>query len=160
MKTGVGVTGPLGWFSRLAGGGMIFGSDNTPVTTSEIDQTRASRFITRVRCAAIGRIWGRAPIRVTHEWSGVTSDTPDKYPVVGSLDGHRLYMLGGFAGAGSACSFLAGVPATIVIGSTLRVTTAPAAAIEPVPMTTPGRMTTRAPSQTSSSRRTGALLHP
>ncbi|MCJ8328375.1 MAG: FAD-binding oxidoreductase [Lentisphaeria bacterium] len=108
MKTGVGVTGPLGWFGRLPSGGIIFGSDNTPVTADQLGHTKASRILTRIRLAKICRVWGQAPIKLTHEWSGVTSDTPDKYPVVGSLDGHHLYMLGGFAGAGSACSFIAG----------------------------------------------------
>jgi glycine/D-amino acid oxidase-like deaminating enzyme len=108
MKRSVAVTGPLGWFGRLPSGGMIFGSDNTPVHPANMDSTRASRFITRTRCAKICETWGATPMRLTHEWTGVTCNTPDKYPVVGSLDGHRLFMLGGFAGAGSACSFIAG----------------------------------------------------
>ena len=47
-------------------------------------------------------------LRVTHEWTGTTSTTPDKYPVIGLMDRHALYIIGGFAGAGSGVSFNAG----------------------------------------------------
>ena len=61
-----------------------------------------SRFITRYVAAAMAQHWTPDPMRITHEWTGTTSTTLDKFPVVGLLDGHGLYMTGGFAGAGSA----------------------------------------------------------
>ena len=108
MKPQVAVSGPMGFYSRVAEGGIVFGSDNTPVAPDQAGLNHPSRFITRLQCAEIGKHWGVAPLRVTHEWTGTTSTTPDKYPVVGLMDGHGLYILGGFAGAGSAASFNAG----------------------------------------------------
>ena len=108
MTPRIGVSGPLGWFSRVAAGGIVFGSDHTPVRKQQIGGNDPSRFITRYESAAIGKHWDPAPLHVTHEWTGTTSTTPDKYPVVGLLDSCGLYMLGGFAGAGSAVSFNAG----------------------------------------------------
>lgn len=42
---------------------------------------------------------------VTHEWSGTVSYTPDEYPIVGLMDGHRQYIIGGMAGSGTGVSF-------------------------------------------------------
>ena len=140
MKPRVGITGPLGFFTRVAGGGIVFGSDNTAVAPDQVDQTKPSRFITRFRCAAIGKYWGWAPMRVTHEWTGTTSNTPDKYPVVGLLDGHGLYMLGGFAGAGSAASFNAGQTVVDqVLGTSREPTYHPEAFFSPLRFTDPRR---------------------
>ena len=108
MKPQVAVSGPLGFYSRIAQGGMVFGSDSTPVAPEQAGLNQPSRFITRFQCTEIGKYWGLAPLRVTHEWTGTTSTTPDKYPVIGLMDGHGLFILGGFAGAGSAASFNAG----------------------------------------------------
>ena len=108
MKPQVAVSGPLGFYSRVAEGGMVFGSDNTPVPPEKAGLNQPSRFITRLQCTEIGKHWGAAPQRVTHEWTGTTSTTPDKYPVIGLMDEQGLYILGGFAGAGSAASFNAG----------------------------------------------------
>jgi glycine/D-amino acid oxidase-like deaminating enzyme len=109
MKPGVGVSGPLGWFARLAAGGFVFGSDDTEVAPRQAGRVEPSRFITRYRSTTVGENWEPAPLRVTHEWTGTTSTTPDKYPVIGRLDEHELYIIGGFAGAGSAASFNAGL---------------------------------------------------
>ena len=105
MQPQVGVSGPLGYFTRVAGGGIVFGSDNTAVKPRQAGRIEPSRFITRYCCTLIARHWDPAPMRVTHEWTGTTSTTPDKYPVVGLMDGHGLYIIGGFAGAGSGVSF-------------------------------------------------------
>lgn len=104
----VGVSGYLGWYSRIASGGIVFGSDHTPVANHEAGNNMPSRFITRYVAAAMAQHWTPDPMRITHEWTGTTSTTLDKFPVVGLLDGHGLYMTGGFAGAGSAVSFGAG----------------------------------------------------
>ena len=109
MKPGVGVSGPLGWFARLAAGGFVFGSDDTEVAPRQAGRVEPSRFITRYRSTTVGENWQPAALRVTHEWTGTTSTTPDKYPVIGRLDEHELYIIGGFAGAGSAASFNAGL---------------------------------------------------
>ena len=52
--------------------------------------------------------FGVRQLRVTNEWSGTVSYTPDEFPVVGPMDGKRLYIIGGMAGSGSAVSFNAG----------------------------------------------------
>ncbi len=108
MEPGVGISGYLGWYARIASGGMVLGSDHTPVANREAGRNMPSRFITRYTAAAMARHWDPEPMRITNEWTGTTSTTPDKFPVVGLLDGRGLYMLGGFAGAGSAVSFNAG----------------------------------------------------
>ena len=108
MEPQVGISGYLGWYARIASGGLVFGSDHTPVANHEAGKNMPSRFITRFAAAAMAQHWDPEPLRITHEWTGTTSTTPDKFPVVGLLDGHGLYMIGGFAGAGSAVSFNAG----------------------------------------------------
>jgi glycine/D-amino acid oxidase-like deaminating enzyme len=102
------VSGPLGWYTRVAQGGMVFGSDHTPVRQAQAGMNKPSRFITLCRAAAFAENWEPEPLLITHEWTGTTATTPDKFPIVGLLDGRGLYMLGGFAGAGSAVSFNAG----------------------------------------------------
>ena len=108
IKPRVAVNGPLAWFTRIASGGMVLGSDNTAVPPLRAGRSEPSRFITRFCCASLGTKWEHAPMRVTHEWTGTTSTTPDKFPVIGSMDGRGLYIIGGFAGAGSAASFNGG----------------------------------------------------
>ena len=108
MEPRVGISGYLGWYARIASGGMVFGSDHTPVGNHEAGRNMPSRFITRYVAAAMAQHWDPEPMLITHEWTGTTSTTPDKFPIVGLLDGHGLYMTGGFAGAGSAVSFNAG----------------------------------------------------
>ncbi len=108
MRPGVGVSGPLGFYTRVADGGMLFGSDNTAVAPHEAGKNEPSRFITRYSCVSILKNWKPSHMRVTHEWTGTTSTTPDKFPVIGPMDDNGLYIIGGFAGAGSAVSFNAG----------------------------------------------------
>ena len=108
MRPGVGVSGPLGFYSRVADGGMLFGSDNTAVAPHRAGKNEPSRFVTRYSCLSILKHWKPSHMRVTHEWTGTTSTTPDKFPVVGLMDENGLYIIGGFAGAGSAVSFNAG----------------------------------------------------
>jgi len=108
IKSRVGVSGPLAWFTRIASGGMVLGSDNTAVSPRRAGRSEPSRFITRYCCATVVTNWEDAPMRVTHEWTGTTSTTPDKFPVIGSMDGRGTHIIGGFSGAGSAASFNAG----------------------------------------------------
>ena len=119
LKQHVGVSGPLGWYTRVAAGGMVFGSDHTPIRQDQAGTNNPSRFITISRAAAIAETWDTEPLSITHEWTGTTSTTPDKFPIVGLLDEQGLYMIGGFAGAGSAVSFNAGYTiATRILGIT------------------------------------------
>lgn len=87
---------------------MLFGSDNTAVAPHQAGENGPSRFITRYSSASILKHWKPSHMQVTHEWTGTTSTTPDKFPVVGVMDENGLYINGGFAGAGSAVSFNAG----------------------------------------------------
>ena len=86
----------------------MLGSDNTAVSPRRAGRSEPSRFITRYCCATVVTNWENAPMRVTHEWTGTTSTTPDKFPVIGSMDGRGIHIIGGFSGAVSASSFNAG----------------------------------------------------
>jgi hypothetical protein len=58
----------------------------------------------------------------------------------------------------SSRTSLAGTPATIVLGATSRLTTAPAATTDPSPMKTPGSTVTREAIQTPSPMMMGATI--
>ena len=107
VMRGGAITSPLGWF-HPRDTGFLFGSDNVRVPIGEALENRPSRFISSFMCAEATRLWPCRPFRVTHEWTGTVGQAPDKFPVIGSLDGANLRMLGGFAGAGSAISFGSG----------------------------------------------------
>jgi glycine/D-amino acid oxidase-like deaminating enzyme len=92
----------------VKGGGILFGTDHTQVAPEQASGNEPSKFITRFMCTEVEDYWGRSLLRVTHHWTGTTGSSPDKFPVVGVLDGNGLLMLGGFSGAGSAISFNAG----------------------------------------------------
>ncbi|MBM3728242.1 MAG: FAD-binding oxidoreductase [Acidobacteria bacterium] len=104
MKAGVGISGDRAFFGRHAEG-VIFGSDATRVPDHEAGRNQPSRFITRFVLTEMKRLFGVETIRVTNEWSGTVSYTPDEYPIVGEMDGKRMYMVGGMAGSGSGVSF-------------------------------------------------------
>jgi glycine/D-amino acid oxidase-like deaminating enzyme len=107
MKSGVGISGPEGFFGRHRDG-VLCGSDATRVPDREAGANRPSRFITKFLLTQLKSCFGAERIRVTNEWSGTVSYTPDEYPLVGLMDGKRLYIIGGMAGSGSAVSFNAG----------------------------------------------------
>ncbi len=98
---------PLGWFHPRQVG-FMFGSDNVRVPASQANGNDPSRFVTSFMCAEAARLWPPRPFRVLHEWTGTVGQAPDKFPVVGPLTRDGMFMLGGFAGAGSAISFGAG----------------------------------------------------
>ncbi len=108
MPTGLGIITGLGFFAKVPDGGAVFGTDHSPVRPREAGRSEPSRFVTKFMCAEMSDLWGRPPIRVTHEWTGTVGVAPDWYPVVGPMDGRLLYILSSFCGSGSAASFNAG----------------------------------------------------
>ena len=42
---------------------------------------------------------------MTNEWSGTVGYTPDQYPIVGTIDKKRQYIIAGMCGSGSGVSF-------------------------------------------------------
>jgi glycine/D-amino acid oxidase-like deaminating enzyme len=105
LPIGVAIHAPLGWIQRISDDEILFGSDLIPLKTEEIGTNEPSRVITRFMCTEIQRLWPNTPLEVTSEWVGSVGQTEDKFPVVGVVDEHRLFTIGGFAGAGSSASF-------------------------------------------------------
>jgi hypothetical protein len=83
----------------------MVGSDATRVPDHEAGRIQPSRFITKFLLGELRRYFGPSRYHVTHEWSGTVSYTPDEYPIVGVMDGHRQYIIGGMAGSGTGVSF-------------------------------------------------------
>ncbi len=108
IPTGVGVIAGLGFFSKISQGGSVFGTDQSPIKPHQAGRSEPSRFLTKLMCAEMTRIWGSTAMRITHEWTGSVGVAPDWFPVVGPMDDRRLYILSSFCGAGSAVSFNAG----------------------------------------------------
>lgn len=104
MKSGIGISSDRAFYGRH-GNGVLFGSDATRVPDREAGGNRPSRFITSFVLTEMEPQFGVRMMRVTNEWSGTVSYTPDEYPIVGLMDGKRMYMIGGMAGSGSAVSF-------------------------------------------------------
>ena len=104
VKPHVGISNSRAFFGRHGNETMI-GSDATRVPDQEAGRIQPSRFLTHFLCTELQDVFGRAPYSITNEWSGTVSYTPDEYPVVGSVDGKHLYILGGMAGSGTAVSF-------------------------------------------------------
>lgn len=101
----VNVSNKLGFYARTRAGGVLFGTDHSRITPAEAGGNEPSRFITRLMCAEMGDQWDSGPTRVTHEWTGSVGVSPDWFPLIGPMDDHGLFILSGFAGAGSAVSF-------------------------------------------------------
>ena len=104
MKPAIGISNDRGFFGRH-GKGVIFGSDATRVPDHEAGSNQPSRFITRYLLTELRSRFQVRNMRVTNEWSGTVSYTPDEFPIVGLMDEKRLYMVGGMAGSGSGVSF-------------------------------------------------------
>ena len=95
---------PLGWFHGRESG-FLFGSDNHRVPITFENANDPSRFVTMYMSAETIRTWPNRNFQVTREWTGCVGQTPDKFPLIGALVDPNVFMLGGFAGAGSAISF-------------------------------------------------------
>ncbi len=104
MTGGIGISEREGFYGRHAEG-VLFGSDATRVPDADAGSNRPSRFITRYVLTRLRTYFGVQRLRVTNEWSGTVSYTPDGMPLVGRMDGKRLYMIGGMAGSGSGVAF-------------------------------------------------------
>lgn len=104
MKPHVGISGLRAFFGRHGNSTMI-GSDATRVPDHEAGRIQPSRFLTHYLATELQAAFGRAPLTITNEWSGTVSYTPDEYPVVGLVDDHAQYIIGGMAGSGTAVSF-------------------------------------------------------
>jgi glycine/D-amino acid oxidase-like deaminating enzyme len=107
MQPGVGISGPLGFFARHRKG-VLFGGGATRVPDREAGGNRPSRFLTTFLLTPLKASFGVQQLQVQNEWSGTVGYTPDEFPVVGTMDGKRLYLIAGMAGSGSAVSFNAG----------------------------------------------------
>ena len=107
MKPNVGISNSYGFFGRHGNQTMV-GSDATRVPDHEAGRIQPSRFITNYLCSEMQKVFGRASYTITNEWSGTVTYTQDEYPIVGKIDGKRLYILGGMAGSGTAVSFNGG----------------------------------------------------
>ena len=104
MQPHVGISGMRGFFGKHRDKVMV-GSDATRVPDHEAGRIQPSRFITKFLLGEMRRYFGASHYHITHEWSGTVSYTPDEYPIVGVMDGHRQYIIGGMAGSGTGVSF-------------------------------------------------------
>jgi glycine/D-amino acid oxidase-like deaminating enzyme len=104
MQPHVGISGTRGFFGKH-GDKVMVGSDATRVPDLEAGRIQPSRFITKFLLGELRRYFGPSRYHITHEWSGTVSYTPDEYPIVGRMDGHRQYIIGGMAGSGTGVSF-------------------------------------------------------
>ncbi len=107
MQPHVGISGTRGFFGKH-GDKVMVGSDATRVPDHEAGRIQPSRFITKFLLGEMRRYFGDSRYHITHEWSGTVSYTPDEYPVVGVMDGHRQHIIAGMAGSGTGVSFNAG----------------------------------------------------
>jgi glycine/D-amino acid oxidase-like deaminating enzyme len=107
MKSGVGISSDRAFYGRHANG-VLFGSDSTRVPDREAGRNQPLRFVTNFVLTEMKPLFQIHRLRVTNEWSGTVSYTPDEYPLVGKTDGKGLYIIAGLAGSGSGHSFNAG----------------------------------------------------
>jgi len=104
MKAGIGISSDRAFYGRH-GDQVLFGSDATRVPDREAGRNQPSRFITSFALTEMRAHFGVDRMHVTNEWSGTVSYTPDEFPIVGTMDDKRMYMIGGMAGSGSAVAF-------------------------------------------------------
>jgi len=104
VRSGVGISGTSFFCGRHAEHVMV-GSDATRVPDHEAGRIQPSRFLTKYLLAQLHQHFGAFRMRMTHEWSGTVGYTPDEFPVVGLLDDHGQFVIGGMAGSGTAVSF-------------------------------------------------------
>ncbi|MEX1231459.1 MAG: FAD-binding oxidoreductase [Planctomycetaceae bacterium] len=107
IKPHVGISGTRGFFAKH-GDAVLIGSDATRVPDREAGIIQPSRFITKFLLGEMQTYYGPYRYHITNEWSGTVSFTPDEFPIVGVMDGHRQYIIAGMAGSGTAVSFNGG----------------------------------------------------
>ena len=104
MKPAIGLMKSEAFFVRR-GNGVLFGSDETPVSYQNAGRNRPSRFITKYVIGESGNSFGPSSMKVTNEWSGTVGYTDDEFPVIGLLDNKRQYIIAGQCGSGSGVHF-------------------------------------------------------
>lgn len=104
MRPHVGISGNW-FFAGRYGRRVLFGSGGSRVRDDEAGRNEPSRFLTRFVAGELLRHFGPYELTMTNEWSGTVGYTPDEYPVVGSIDGHGQWIIGGMCGSGSGVSF-------------------------------------------------------
>jgi glycine/D-amino acid oxidase-like deaminating enzyme len=93
------------WFGERRGNRIIMGSDETYLPDRLAGQNRPSRFITTFVLAEVQRFAGPFPMEVQNEWSGSVGFSADQFPMVGLMDGHGQYLIGGMCGSGTGVAF-------------------------------------------------------
>ena len=104
IRPHVGISGTRAFFARHDEA-ILVGSDATRIPDHEAGRNQPSRFVTKFVLGEMARYYGPYACEITNEWSGTVSYTPDEYPIVGVMDGHRQYIIAGMAGSGTAVSF-------------------------------------------------------
>ena len=106
MKERVAMGGTHGWFGRVPGtGGYIAGSDGKRVAHNKAGVIDPSRFITKFLVGHVHEYFGAAPSTVQSEWTCTAGFTDDEYPIVGTIDNKRQYIIAGMCGSGSGVHF-------------------------------------------------------
>ncbi len=98
------VTGKF-FFGGRRGDTLFVGSDSTRVPDSLAGCNKPCRFLTKFALSEYKRVYDSFDWRLTNEWSGTVSYTPDEYPLIGQLNEPGKYMIGGMAGSGSGVAF-------------------------------------------------------
>jgi len=118
MKKHVGISGSW-FFAGRYGQRVLFGSGGSRVRDEEAGRNRPSRFLTKFGAGEMLRHFGPYELEMTNEWSGTVGYTPDEYPIVGTIDDKRQYIIAGMCGSGSGVSFNA---ARCLVNRILRLT--------------------------------------
>ena len=107
IKPHVGISGTRAFFAKHHDA-VLIGSDATRVPDREAGIIQPSRFITKFLLGEMESYYGPYRYQITNEWSGTVGFTPDQFPIVGVMDDHWQYIIGGMAGSGTAVSFNGG----------------------------------------------------
>ena len=104
MRPHVGISGTW-WFAGRYGKRVLFGSGGSRVRDHQAGRNRPSRFLTKFIAGEMKQSYGPYRLELQNEWSGTVGYTPDEFPIVGSCDGKRRYIIAGMCGSGSGVSF-------------------------------------------------------
>ena len=104
MKEHIGISGSW-FFAGRYGRRVLFGSGGSRIPDQEAGRNWPSRFLTKFDAAELLRHFGPYQLEMTNEWSGTVGYTPDEYPIVGTIDKKRQYIIAGMCGSGSGVSF-------------------------------------------------------
>lgn len=104
MKEHVGISGSW-FFAGRYGRRVLFGSGGSRLRDEEAGRNHPSRFLTKFVASEMLRHFGPYKLEMTNEWSGTVGYTPDEYPIVGTIDDQRQYIVAGMCGSGSGVSF-------------------------------------------------------